>query len=251
MARTCANCGSEFRDSSVYFCLNCGKALVPESEVPTLPNARSSKPSRKTRLRSKEESLETENRKLKEEIEELKKTSAVLFGTKEEDLKKRVARILKVSGYESDIFGSVDRTYEKDDGSRAYYSTNVSGFLGNFSLYTSPAKYDDEDEVVAYVGEYPAVTDFEKELADLRVLLHECSEAGLPCTFVIATNEDLSDHKKLLTKHFNQIKTFVRRSARSSYQLQIWDRAALAELEYDLKIKVRPNTAAKPRPKKR
>ena len=170
----------------------------------------------------------------------------MLFGTSEEDVNKRVERILAVSGYEKDILGRVSQfCFEERLQDFEFRTIRISGYLGDFHFHKRVASNDQDADEVMYIASYRQAVDFEKELADIRVLLAETASKRLPCVFVMATNEDLSQHRSLLKKNFNTIKMSLPPKVRTSYRLEIWDAPSLRESEYTLRIKIKPKAPPK------
>ncbi len=237
----CSKCNHDLEHSSYAFCTECGTPLVPLSELPTLPNAKS--PAKKKR--TKASSVDDENKKLKDEIEKLKTRSSVLFGTTEEEADNRVKRILTVSGFTADILGRVANAYVDHYGEISYRSIKLPGYVNEFKFYKKPPRSDIDSDEIKYVATYRSAVDLQKELADIRLLLSACSVKDIGCTFVLATNEDLTKHRSLVMNHFRQMKTVLAVKKRALYTLELWDQKQLLKLEYDLMIKVIPKAAIK------
>lgn len=137
------------------------------------------------------------------------------------------------------------RSHENDEGKTEYYDVFIPGGHGNFSLYQRGTNDDDDDEPsFLYIALYSRAVDLENELADIRVLLDDCSQEDVGCGFIMATNEDLSKQIPRVLKAFDEMKTFLPKSERKYYELGVWDWDGLLENEYTLKIKIDPAASA-------
>lgn len=219
---------------------------MSENEIPTLLNGKAPEKINKPKTRS----VEDENKRLKDEIKKLKATSAVLFGTAKERLDTRLERILTVSGFKRDILGWVAKPFRDSDFDVSFSRVELPGIVNRFHFYKRSAEYDIDLDDIMYVAQYSSVVDLQNELADIRLLLAACSKKDIPCKFVIATNEDLTDLRSLVLRHFKEIRTALPLKSRKSYSLELWDQIELLKLEYDLKIKVAPKSARKRKPAK-
>ncbi len=232
----CPQCDHDSGHASYAFCTECGTQLeIATSELPTL-----ARPKTLAKKKGSAKSVEDENQTLRKEIERLKKTSEVLFGATEEDASKRVSRILAVSGFERSTIGKVEKGFVDQDYEVSYNTTYLQGNLNDFRFYRARAANDVDQDLVRYVAIYPEPVDLEKELADIRQLIAQCDEKRIGVAFVIATNEDLREHKDKVKQHFNEMRMTVPRDRRARYHLEIWDQKELLKLERKLKIKVIP-----------
>lgn len=236
----CPECGSTQNQDNYKFCRKCGGSLSQNNEQKTRPMKPRSGNNEKTIRLKTTPSLEEENKRLVAEIEKLRETSAHLFGKSEEDAGRRIHRILTVQGLKSDIMGSVKSSlYDSEEGEFYEIEKKVPGFLGNFKFYKRSLTHEGGEDQVVYVATYSRPVDFEKELADIRVLLAELSTRNIPCCFILGTNENLRSHRAVITRNFNRIKGFLSKAERAKYSLEILDCEAMIEKELELKIKTR------------
>lgn len=244
---SCNHCGIDYGTNSFSYCLHCGTQMVPTSDLPTLETKVPQLENQQTVIL---QNVRSENTKLKSQITELKKNIESVFGGTEEPVEKRLERIFKISGFERNSNrGWVLRAEDPEDPKTDYYNSYIPISEGSFLLYQSGEAGEEEDPVFMYIATYTRTVDFEKELADIRVLLAACFVADVACSFVIVTNEDLSKKKSLLNEVFNQMKTALPRNERKYYDLEIWDKDGLLENEHELKIKINPATPTSKRPK--
>lgn len=245
----CSVCNSEYKENEFQYCRKCGNQLSSDNEAPTRRlHSKKAKTAKTLQLKTNP-SLESENERLRKEIEKLKKTSENRFGKREERAEDRVERILTVTGFEENILGKVDVSYYSPEDGFDFRTKRIRYRIRSFHLYTRPPENDQDDTEVVYVAHYENPVDFEKELADVRVLLSEMADQGIGGRFWIATNEDLSSHRKLILKNFTTIKSFLPIKVRKNYSLEILDSKPLLEKEYELRIKVRPQRNNRPKEK--
>lgn len=235
----CHQCNHDSGHASYAFCTECGTEIeIATSDLPTLIDAQRSV----KKKRPAKKSVEDENLTLRKEIERLRETSEVLFGATEEDARKRVSRILAVSGFERNHSGKVQKGFVNQDLDISYNTIYLRDRLDDFEFYRAEGANDIDQDQILFVAVYRAPVDLEKELADIRQLIAHCDERRVSVGFVIATNEDLRDHKQKVRDHFNEIRMTVPRPRRSHYRLEVWDQKELLKLEHKLKIKVQPKT---------
>jgi hypothetical protein len=253
----CESCGKDYGKASYQFCLDCGKRLVTSSESPTVKIRHGVDMQRTVKRQgaSKKDSsvvtnLQTENELLKHEIEQLKRKTESVFGSTTEPAQRRVDRILSITGFNTDNLGTVTRVMLDSNGDTAYKREKLPFYLGNFRLYQQPAMADDQEDLLLYVSVFET-TDLETELADIRVLLEECADKDLGCTFVLATNDNLRQQRSRLTTTFRRMRTYLRRQIRNSYSLKIWDESGLIERENFLGIRISPNSKKQSKPTKK
>jgi len=92
---------------------------------------------------------------------------------------------------------------------------------------------------IYYISNEVSNSNFETELADIRVLAEDCSKSNKrKIIFVMATNDDLSKKKEIIQQKFSLIKQFVNQKSRHWFSLEIWDKSVLLEKEKALGIKV-------------
>lgn len=245
----CSNCDSQYNENEFQYCRKCGNQLSSVSEPPTRQLTPKKDRTAKTLQLKTNPSLEAENERLKKEIERLKETSENQFGKRVEAASTRVKRVLTVTGFKYNLRGNVDVSYYSPEDGFDFRTMHIPFMVGSFYLYTRPPREDLDDTEVIYAAHYENPADFEKELADVRVLLSEMAEQGVRGRFWIATNENLSSHRKLIQKNFTAIKSFLPIKVRQKYSLEILDSAPLLKKEYELKIKVRPNRSDKSKEK--
>ncbi len=179
--------------------------------------------------------LQNENVELKKQITNiLKKGVPEAQADREEPVEKRVDRIFKILEAVREFVGVFEREVG-DEEDNYQLPTNE----GNFSLYVI---WDEDKE---YISEYlyicvdENISDLERVLADVRVLLKGCSQGqGVECQFIIATNSDLSGQKAKAKKAFDKMKMLLKASDRKLFSLEIWDKDGLLAKEKELGIKV-------------
>lgn len=105
---------------------------------------------------------------------------------------------------------------------------------GDFQLVRPP-----EGRELFYISLQSRIVNIEHELADIRVLMGECSgEHGYTVTFVIVSGDSTRDKLKQVRQAFNKMKTFLPQKERKSFKLDIWDNTELTKIEMALGIKV-------------
>jgi hypothetical protein len=180
--------------------------------------------------------LEKENKELREfkrQDNELREAIKAISKPKkekhtpDEDVEVRLDRILKI------------RNMKKDYGYQFYKKTKnmieVSS-QGHFSLYILDEDHIDE---IYYISSDLTASNYQIELADIRVLIEECSKIQkLRVIFIMVTNDDLSAEKDLIEGKFNKMKEFINEKSRDLFSLEIWDKSVLLEKEKELGIRI-------------
>lgn len=190
-------------------------------------------------IETRVEELKAENISLKAQIANiLQKGIPAPKPSGIESVTTRIQRIFKLeNAVEQDgIFssGSFQRTV---NGEKKTIQLDIA--QGNFNLYFLKTRegpiYD-----FWYVSVIEGRVNIEKELADIRVLMEDCYLKDTKCTFIIATNDDLSSQAESIRKAFDTIKTFVDMDvkAQKRYNLKIWDKQGLLLTEKELGIKI-------------
>jgi hypothetical protein len=183
--------------------------------------------------------LENDNAELKRQISNLlKKGVPEANSNSEESVQKRVDRVLKVMGAERNLTGEFYREAEEGGDEEFELPTDE----GNFRLYTI---LEEDTGLYEYYSDYIFVsvpsesTTVERELADIRVLMGLCSKGqDVECQFIIATNEDLSQKVKQITKAFDKMKMYLKPDQRNNFTLELWDKNGLQAKEIELGIRI-------------
>lgn len=181
--------------------------------------------------------LEERSRALEEEVASLRaQLEAVLRkGSKSNDtavtesISTRLSRILTIKRAAYHFSSSF---YVAGPGSKIQIPYKV----GAFQLYKVPAG---ERFTPWYVASAVKSADFELHLADVRVLMAECSQPKIPsCTFLLAFDESLRAKREAISTAFEKMKLFVDEQYRDYFSLLLWDRDAVYAIEKELGIRV-------------
>lgn len=168
----------------------------------------------------------------------LKKGRAKEVSVGAEHVRDRLARIFKLNNAVKQVEYSLtdDGTFTSGIGEeKLKYHMPVD--RGNFELHFLKAKEGIRDSL--YVSAVERNLRMDKEMADVRVLMEDCSQGqNMPCNFIIATNEDLTSERERVLEAFAKMKTFVKPEAQTLFNLEIWDSDALTEKEKELGIRV-------------
>jgi len=178
--------------------------------------------------------FERENLELKKQIESFLK-KGVIFSkpVREEYALTRVKRIIDLIDAQR-TFTSPFFTIETGEIKRTYFYPSLQG---EFNLFSYPRR--GKPSVLYYFAIIEGDVRWDRNLADVRVLMQKCSEGiNIPCIFIIATNEDLKTEKKNINEVFNKMKSFVKEDQRGLFSLEIWDKTGLIEKEKELGIKI-------------
>lgn len=146
----------------------------------------------------------------------------------------RLRRIRGLIGAKTHLFGSFKIKSDTGEDKQLYLPREE----GDFRLYVIP---NGEYTNLWYFATPNYPVDFEKQLADLRILMKKCSESWMPpvgITFIISSSEDLSAKKEAVLEAFNKIKAFIEPERRDYFTLEIWDDDVLFSKEKELGIKV-------------
>jgi hypothetical protein len=141
--------------------------------------------------------------------------------------------VRKVAMFENEVTRIVNGeersfTLPRSEGDFALYSRSVPGTSLSPFLYISGDGHPD----------------LERKLADVRVLMEECSRGqNAAATFVVASNADYSSEGPPILESFEAMKKFVPSSSRKLFSLELWDGAVLLAKEHELGIRIqRPAT---------
>jgi hypothetical protein len=180
--------------------------------------------------------LEQENIELKKQLSSFFKRGEgepKATPVQEETVEFRMERILKLHNAERTYSGS----FTRGEG-RQKQAIKFPNSMGNFQLY-APFKRADVILDLWYVSVVENDVNFERQLADIRVITEQCSQGqDMPCKFIIATSDDLTGKVSRIRKAFTKIKSFVNVEARGLFTLEIWDKKGLLQKEKELGIKV-------------
>lgn len=183
--------------------------------------------------------LEKENAELRNQLDLiLKEGKTVRKAEGVENVSNRMKRILTLKNAEKQGRFSLDSdgSFSTGEGEKKKVH-KLPTEQGNFNLYFLKSG----NYIVGfwYVLIKESRIDYEKELADIRVLMEGCSKGqDAKCIFIIATNEDLSSQSESIHKAFNKMKTFIDEKSRRFFSLEIWDKQGLLQKEKELGIKV-------------
>lgn len=177
--------------------------------------------------------LENENIELKKQITTLlTKGVPEAKSNVEEPAQKRAERILKIFDARRDYTGTFYR--EMKEGKEWYH---LPPNEGNFDLFIAFDGETVSDYIYVSIREH--MSDLERELADVRVLLNLCSTGqGVECQFIIVTNDDLSKQTGKAVLAFKKMKMFLKPADRELFSLEIWDKNGLLKKERELGIKI-------------
>lgn len=189
--------------------------------------------------------LERENAELKEQISNiLKKGAPVQKPTTAETVSERVVRILNLKNADKKSSPGIKSAEFMRTIGEKKKSYQLPAQQGNFNLYFLLGGKTKEGGSY-HINEYWYVSiiehgvDWARQLADVRVLMENCSkEQKVECLFVIATNDDLSSESDSINAAFQKMKTFIKEDARRLFDLAIWDRQGLLEKEKELGIRI-------------
>lgn len=145
------------------------------------------------------------------------------------DVRKRFKRILTLKNgkYQGVLGGHFTRGEEE---------FTLPNEQGNFQLYF----LTDKDSISAfwYVAVHGASADIEEELADIRVLMENCSKGqDVACDFIIVVGQVISDKPKHFTL-FQKMKKHIDKNYGELFRLHLLDPPELEVWEKDLGLKV-------------
>jgi len=187
-------------------------------------------------LETQTKDLRTENASLKTKITQMLKEGAPTPKVGDvESVTMRMERIFKLtSAVEQDGIYNRGSFGSKVNDERVTIQLDMR--QGNFKLYFRKIK----NEIFGfwYVSIVETTVNIERELADIRVLMEDCYGKDVQCTFIIATNSDLSSQVELTRKKFEKMETIVGVEEGKRYQLEIWDKERLLIKEKELGIKI-------------
>ena len=174
--------------------------------------------------------LERENYELKQQFSKILKT-----GTKESPKKphvtvrQRIDRILKLKNAQWQILsGNIAR-------GKKTFSLPIE--QGNFKLYFLMDGNSILD--IWYVSVHATSFDPLEDLADVRVLMENCSKGqDYNCKFIIVTEDDLSESADLINKTFSKMKQKLPKESRHLFVLFLWDKHGLDKIEKELALKI-------------
>jgi hypothetical protein len=180
--------------------------------------------------KSRDSELEREILELKAQLSSsLQSAPAKAPAARKSNASERMKRILNlVSAKQQYLAGTFSR------GEKSYVLPERQG---NFHLYF----LHKGTQIVGfwYCATYGAPFDPMEELADVRVLMENCSQGqNADCRFIIATEEDLAARKTELVKTFSKMNALLPKESQSLFELDIWDRSGLeaTEKKYGLRF---------------
>lgn len=191
--------------------------------------------------------LEGEVARLKSQLDTVLRTGSPQKQSRPETqpLTRRLDRVLKLINAQLEISGSFVyhkgedtfyvSVYARTIGADAQYR-RVPSDEGGFRLYF--VREGGRIVQFLYISVPKREIDFENELADVRVLMEECSKSNVGCTFAIVADKDLNKYKEPVGQAFDEMKTFLKSQVQDDFHLEIWDQDALLQKEKELGIKV-------------
>ena len=185
-------------------------------------------------------SLQEEIINLRQQLDSVLRKGDKALSTKKagiESVNDRLKRICELKNAKCKRFtsiGAVAVEFGKEDGQDTML---LPPYKGDFYLYFVMGK--------DYIAEYwylSAISEdinIEKELADIRVLLHKIpARKDVEFKFIIATNQDLSKINSKIKAAFKKVLSFISSQSRKRFSLLIWDSNGLIEVEKELGLRV-------------
>jgi len=178
------------------------------------------------------QSLEEENRQLKNDLEKsLKQPQVKPPKIESPAFNERIKRVFALNGAEIQdssypAEASIQQTHK--DGKKTTYKLPKK--QGAFSLF-----FVLENESILdfwYFAKKSETKPIDDYLADIRVLLTLCCKKQ-PCkpTFIIAADQNLGDKKEEIQGTFKKMLGFIPASERNRFDLLLWDQDGLKEVE--------------------
>lgn len=174
--------------------------------------------------------LERENYDLKQQL-----SKVLQSGTKEipkkpyANVNQRIERILKLKNA---VWQILSGTILREEQKFSFPATQ-----GNFKLYflLKGTKVLD----IWYVSVHITKLDPFEDLADIRVLMENCSQGqNSNCKFIIVTEDDLSVSADKINGTFNKMKQKLPKESRHLFELFLWDQHGLDKVEKELALKI-------------
>jgi hypothetical protein len=144
----------------------------------------------------------------------------------------RLNRILKLLNVKRDLLGRFTRAGA--DGSNVEHRLPTS--QGGFTLHL----LHDGEHISGfwYMETISRVEDISKAMADVRVLLSQCSRGqDAACKFVLVTDEELGPAKNGAYETFNRMLAAVPEESRGLFTLEVWDEPVLRGKETELLLR--------------
>ena len=165
-----------------------------------------------------------QDKELREKIKAISKPKEELV--QEEPVSIRLNRILKIRNLDNNTRILLDEET---------IQWIVPTRRGHFEAYTLNGSLDK----IYYISASLNASNYSIELADIRVLIEDCSKGqGIKIIFIMVTKDNLSAKKELIHEKFNKMKEFVDENSRNLFSLEIWDKSILLEKEKELGIKI-------------
>jgi len=163
----------------------------------------------------------------KQEQKKAKNASAII------SLSIRLERILKIKGAEIQMF--IVSFQREENGKRVNYE--IPDRQGAFHAYF--VKDNGSIADFLYLSGPHGEVDFVKELADIRVLMEQCSRGqNVHITFAIVSAQDYSDRRDEIHSDFDKIRQFIDPNQGENFALEIWDEPRVKDMEHELGIKL-------------
>lgn len=191
--------------------------------------------------------LEAEVARLKSQLDTVLRTGSPPMQpfAKVQPVRRRLDRVLRLINARRQRSGTFIRHKGNDELYVTDYARSIGGDAqwlrvpheeGGFQLYF----VCDGGRIVDffYISVPNGEVNFENELADVRVLMEECSKSNIECTFAIVADKDLNEYKEPIGQAFDEMKTFLKPQYRDGFHLELWDQDALLQKETDLGIRV-------------
>jgi predicted nucleotide-binding protein len=149
----------------------------------------------------------------------------------------RLSRILKIKKIEREFFGKIVLP-PQDDG--LIISFEVPARQGDLEFFVQGNEINPKGFYISNPMDYEgnSTMKFEKQLADIRVLLEDnCQRSEVSFTFVLVSDQDESINRPRLISAFEKAKTFMN-GFPENFSLEIWDIKEISRQEGELGIKV-------------
>lgn len=178
------------------------------------------------------EVLEAENQQLKNELASVLKkgvTRPRRTTSSMPTVDARLRRIMRLVNAERQLLGgNISR------GSDHFTLPSDQGAFNLYFVMEDGKRINDFWYLATHLGPFS----YEDDLADARVLMELLVRSSQSaCTFIIATNEDLSEHQKQAANIFEKMKRLLATEHRSLFKLEFWDQAGLLKKERQLGLK--------------
>jgi len=157
---------------------------------------------------------------------------AIQSAARPESVFTRLGRILKLLGIQSTYSGRFTRA--EADGEQVQHTLPV--IQGDFHLHA--LKTNAATPAFWYVATMITAEDISKRMADIRVLLSECSVGQeAVCTFVLVCNDSLAEQKLTAYKTFEKMLVTVPEKSRHLFAFEVWDGPVLQTKEAELMLR--------------